>query len=93
MLSGAIAYQILQRENPTTIPIVRSILEKNPCIEKDLAALLSRFSSSSFTELDHAEPGSWAKESYEIAIKIAYQNGSLRGTPKDRPAIAGMFLR
>ena len=29
MLSGAIAYQILQRENPTTIPIAHSILEKN----------------------------------------------------------------
>jgi S1/P1 nuclease len=44
--------------------------------------LLSRFSSSSFRELDHAEPESWAKESYEIATKIAYQNESLRGTPK-----------
>jgi len=29
MLSGAIAYQILQQENPSTIPIVRSVLEKN----------------------------------------------------------------
>jgi hypothetical protein len=28
MVSGAIAYQILQRENPSTIPTVRSILEK-----------------------------------------------------------------
>jgi hypothetical protein len=33
MLSGAIAYQILQRENPSTIPIVRSVLEKNPWYE------------------------------------------------------------
>lgn len=33
MLSGAIAYQILQRENPSTIPTVRSILEKNPWYE------------------------------------------------------------
>jgi len=24
----------------------------------------------------------WAKESYEIAVKIAYENGNLRGTPK-----------
>jgi len=24
----------------------------------------------------------WAKESFEIATKIAYQNGALRGTPK-----------
>jgi len=24
----------------------------------------------------------WAKESFEIVTKIAYQNGALRGTPK-----------
>src|SRR5215813_7747190 len=44
--------------------------------------LLRRFSSSSFRELDHSEAEAWAKESYEIAVKIAYENGSLRGTPK-----------
>jgi hypothetical protein len=33
MLSGAIAYQILQRENPATITVVRSVLEKNPWYE------------------------------------------------------------
>ena len=32
MLSGAIAYQILQRENPTTVPIVRSILKKESLV-------------------------------------------------------------
>jgi S1/P1 nuclease len=30
MLGGAIAYQILQRESPTTIGKIRAILEKNP---------------------------------------------------------------
>ena len=50
---------------------------------KNIASdLLRRFSTSSFRELDHPEPQTWAKESYEIAVKIAYQNGSLRGTPK-----------
>jgi hypothetical protein len=44
--------------------------------------LLRRFSGSSFRELDHPEPEAWAKESYDIAVKIAYENGSLRGTPK-----------
>ena len=44
--------------------------------------LLHRFSTSPFRELDHPEPEAWAKESYEIAVKIAYENGSLRGTPK-----------
>ena len=33
MLSGAIAYQILQRENPSTITTVRSVLENNPWYE------------------------------------------------------------
>ena len=33
MLSGAIAYQILQGESPMTIPSVRSVLEKTPCYE------------------------------------------------------------
>jgi hypothetical protein len=33
MLSGGIAYQILQRENPSTITTVRSVLEKNAWYE------------------------------------------------------------
>jgi hypothetical protein len=44
--------------------------------------LLRRFSGSMFRELDHPEPQAWAKESYDIAVKIAYENGSLRGTPE-----------
>jgi len=44
--------------------------------------LLRRFSSSTFRELDHPEPEACAKENYEIAVKTAYENGSLRGTPK-----------
>ena len=44
--------------------------------------LLQRFSTSSFRELDHSQAEAWAKESYEIAVKIAYENGSLRGIPK-----------
>jgi hypothetical protein len=67
-------------------------------LRKIAAGLLSRFSSSSFRELDHSEPESWAKESYEVATKIAYQNGSLRGTPKgqardcrDVPAVTYLF--
>jgi hypothetical protein len=44
--------------------------------------LLSKFSRVGLRELDQTQPGAWAKESYEIATKIAYENGSLRGTPK-----------
>jgi hypothetical protein len=34
MLSGAIAYQILQRDNPTRTPAIRSVLERNPWYER-----------------------------------------------------------
>ena len=33
-------------------------------------------------ELDQNQPEAWAKESYEIAVNNAYENGNLRGTPK-----------
>ena len=44
--------------------------------------LLSKFSRVGLRELDQKQPDVWAKESYEIAVKIAYENGNLRGTPK-----------
>jgi hypothetical protein len=44
--------------------------------------LLSKFSRVRLSELDQTRPEAWAKESYEIATKIAYENGSLRGTPR-----------
>jgi hypothetical protein len=40
------------------------------------------FSKGQLTELGTNEFDSWAKESLEIAIKIAYQNGVVPGTPK-----------
>ena len=44
--------------------------------------LQSRFARSNLSELAVTAPEAWAKESFEIATKIAYQNGALRGTPK-----------
>ena len=44
--------------------------------------LRSRFPRTGLTELAANDPEIWAKESNEIATKIAYQNGALRGTPK-----------
>jgi len=46
MLSGGIAYQILQRENPSTIPTVRSILEKNPWYETRWKSQLEKLPGS-----------------------------------------------
>jgi hypothetical protein len=44
--------------------------------------LISRFPRNGLNELAATNPELWAKESYEVATKIAYQNGALRGTPK-----------
>jgi hypothetical protein len=44
--------------------------------------LQSKFSKAGLTELASTEPEAWAKESFEIATKIAYQNGAIAGTPK-----------
>ena len=40
------------------------------------------FSRVGLKELDQKQPEAWAKKSYEVAVKIAYENGNLRGTPK-----------
>jgi len=40
------------------------------------------FQRSQLTELASTDFESWAKESFEIATKIAYQNGRLIGAPK-----------
>lgn len=44
--------------------------------------LRSKFLKAGLTELASAEPKAWAKEGFEIATRIAHQNGALRGTPK-----------
>jgi len=44
--------------------------------------LRSKFPKAGLTELASAEAEVWAKESFEIATETAYQNGTLRGTPK-----------
>ena len=46
--------------------------------------LRNRFPRTGLTELAATDPELWAKESHEIATKIAYQNGALRGTPKGK---------
>ena len=46
--------------------------------------LTNRFPRAGLTELAASDPEVWAKESFEIATKIAYQDGALRGTPKEK---------
>ena len=53
-------------------------------LRNEATALRDRqeFQRSQLTELANTDFESWAKESYEIATKTAYQNGRLIGAPK-----------
>jgi hypothetical protein len=46
------------------------------------AELRNKFPRAVLTELVSSDPKTWAQESYEAAVQIAYQHGKLRGTPK-----------
>jgi S1/P1 Nuclease len=39
--------------------------------------------ASQLTELQSTNTDTWAKKSFEIATKFAYQNGGLTGSPRD----------
>jgi hypothetical protein len=53
-------------------------------LRNEATALRNRpeFGKGQLTELASNDFAAWAKEGYEIATKITYQNGKLRGTPK-----------
>ena len=53
-------------------------------LQNEATALRNRpeFSKSQLTELARGDFDAWAKESFEIATKIAYQDGAVSGTPK-----------
>jgi hypothetical protein len=40
------------------------------------------FAKSQLTELQDTNADAWAKESFDTATKIAYQNGGLTGSPR-----------
>src|ERR1041384_2946903 len=62
MLSGAMAYQILQRENPSTIPTVRSILEKNPWYESRWKVQLDKLPEAERDEMLFMLAPRWADD-------------------------------
>jgi S1/P1 nuclease len=62
MLSGAIAYQILQRENPSTIPTVRSVLEKNPWYDSRWKAQLEKLPDTERNEMLFMLAARWADD-------------------------------
>jgi S1/P1 Nuclease len=54
-------------------------------LRNEATALRNRqeFLRSQLTELASTKHESWAKESFEIATKIAYRNGGVTGRPRD----------
>src|SRR5690348_3864616 len=62
MLSGAIAYQILQGESPTTIPSVRSVLEKTPWYETRWKAQLEKLPQAEHDERLFMLAARWAED-------------------------------
>jgi hypothetical protein len=53
-------------------------------LRNEATALRNRqeFQQSQLTELGNADFESWARESFEIATKIAYRNGGRIGSPR-----------
>ena len=62
MLSGAIAYQILQRENPAIITAVRSVLEKNPWYQGRWKSQLEKLPQSERDETLFMLAARWADD-------------------------------
>jgi hypothetical protein len=67
-------------------------------LRNEATALRKRqeFQRSQLTELVNTDFESWAKESFEIATKIAYRNDGLSGSPrngnKDCTTVAALSL-
>jgi hypothetical protein len=62
MVSGAIAYQILQRENPSTIPTVHSALEENPWYDTRWKPQLERLPDTERDEMLFMLAARWADD-------------------------------
>src|SRR5689334_11062834 len=62
MLSGAIAYQILQQESPRTIPVVRSVQQNNPWYDSRWKAQLEKVPGDERAEMLFMLAARWADE-------------------------------
>ena len=63
---------------PSVVIFVTPISLRNIATE-----LLSEFSRVGLRELDQKQPEAWAKDSYEIAVKIAYEMEIFVGLQRD----------
>jgi S1/P1 Nuclease len=62
MISGAIAYQILQRESPSAIGMIRAILEKHPWYESHWKGQLEKLPESERNEMLFMLAPRWADD-------------------------------
>lgn len=62
MLNGAIAYQILQQENPSAIPRVRTVLQQHPWYESRWLSQLQKVPESERDELLFMLASRWADD-------------------------------
>jgi hypothetical protein len=62
MLSGIIAYQVLQQENPHTIEKVKVVLEKQPCYANQWQARLQDVSVAERDQVLFMQAARWADE-------------------------------
>ena len=60
MLSGSIAYQVLQRETPSTVGKVKSLLKKHPWYEKHWRRQLNNLPDSDRNEILFMLAPKWA---------------------------------
>jgi hypothetical protein len=81
-----VSFLIVNASPESRITILVGLLRVNKCgvlhgVENEATALQDRqeFQRSQLTELANTDFESWAKESFEIATKIAYRNGGLIG--------------
>ena len=71
MLSGALAYQILQRESPSTIAVVKTALESHPWFESHWRAQLEKLPAADRDEMFFMLAARWADD---IRTKDRSQN-------------------
>jgi hypothetical protein len=71
MLSGIIAYQVLQQENPSTIDKVKAVLEKHPWYANQWQASLQGVAVSDYGLVLFMQAARWADD---IRIQDKAQN-------------------
>ena len=85
-MTATIAIKLTERNARVSFKLTARTMvnRRKACLRNEATALRNRqeFQRSQLTELASSDFESWAKESYEIATKIAYRNGGRIGIPR-----------